>query len=134
MDKMTNNDLQNNTHQANDRVTRTALKTGGELMYSGRVSSSCSTCDIRSKVTPINKALLKDNDRGRRKSILGNGFKATFNNILVTCFLRRSILLLGLIGVTLERMSQVEQELLTLPEYMSSPPVFSAVRVTRSLA
>ena len=50
---MTNNDLQNNTHQANDRVTRTALKTGGELMYSGRVSSSCSTCDIRSKVTPI---------------------------------------------------------------------------------
>jgi hypothetical protein len=27
----------------------------------------------------------------------------------------------------------VEQELLTLPEYMSSPPVFSGVRVTRSL-
>jgi hypothetical protein len=28
----------------------------------------------------------------------------------------------------------VEQELLTLPEHMSSPPVFSGVRVTRSLA
>jgi hypothetical protein len=27
----------------------------------------------------------------------------------------------------------VEQELLTLPEHMSSPPVFSGVRVTRSL-
>ena len=27
----------------------------------------------------------------------------------------------------------VEQELLTLPEYMSSPPVFSGVCVTRSL-
>ena len=27
----------------------------------------------------------------------------------------------------------VEQELLTLPEYMSSPPVFSGVRVTRSV-
>jgi hypothetical protein len=27
----------------------------------------------------------------------------------------------------------VEQELLTLPEHLSSPPVFSAVRVTRSL-
>jgi hypothetical protein len=26
-----------------------------------------------------------------------------------------------------------EQELLTLPEYLSSPPVFSGVRVTRSL-
>ena len=30
-------------------------------------------------------------------------------------------------------MSLVEQELLTLPEHMSSPPVFSGVRVTRSL-
>jgi hypothetical protein len=28
---------------------------------------------------------------------------------------------------------QVEQELLTLPEHLSSPPVFSGVRVTRSL-
>ena len=27
----------------------------------------------------------------------------------------------------------MEQELLTLPENLSSPPVFSAVRVTRSL-
>jgi len=27
----------------------------------------------------------------------------------------------------------VEQELFTLPEYLSSPPVFSGVRVTRSL-
>jgi hypothetical protein len=27
----------------------------------------------------------------------------------------------------------VEQELLTLPEHLSSPPVFSGVRVTRSL-
>jgi len=27
----------------------------------------------------------------------------------------------------------VEQELFTLPEHMSSPPVFSGVRVTRSL-
>jgi hypothetical protein len=29
--------------------------------------------------------------------------------------------------------SLVEQELLTLPEHLSSPPVFSGVRVTRSL-
>jgi len=27
----------------------------------------------------------------------------------------------------------VEQELLTLPEYLSSPPIFSGIRVTRSL-
>jgi hypothetical protein len=29
------------------RVTRTPLKTGGELMFSGRVNSSCSTSDDR---------------------------------------------------------------------------------------
>ena len=33
------------TYKTNDRVTRTPLKTGGELRCSGRVSSSCSTSD-----------------------------------------------------------------------------------------
>ena len=31
------------TYKTKDRVTRTSLKTGGELVCSGRVSSSCST-------------------------------------------------------------------------------------------
>ena len=31
------------THKTKDRVTRAPLKTGGELMCSGRISSSCST-------------------------------------------------------------------------------------------
>jgi hypothetical protein len=31
------------THKTKDRVTRTPLKTGGELMWYGSVSSSCST-------------------------------------------------------------------------------------------
>ena len=35
------------THKTKDRVTRTQLKTGGELSCSGRVSSSCSTSGIR---------------------------------------------------------------------------------------
>jgi hypothetical protein len=35
------------THNTNDRVTRTPLKTGGELRCSGRVSSSCSTSGPR---------------------------------------------------------------------------------------
>ena len=35
------------TYKTKDRVTRTPLKTGGELMCSGRVSSSCSTSDTR---------------------------------------------------------------------------------------
>ena len=38
-----NNDL----HKTKDRVTRTPFKTGGELWFSGRVSSSCSTIDTR---------------------------------------------------------------------------------------
>jgi hypothetical protein len=35
------------TYKTKDRVTRTPQKTGGELMCSGRVSSSCSTNGIR---------------------------------------------------------------------------------------
>jgi hypothetical protein len=45
-DKRTNNDLQNTTHKTKDRVTRTPLKTGGELRCSGRVGSSCFTSGI----------------------------------------------------------------------------------------
>ena len=46
-DKRTNNDLQNITHKTKDRVTQTLLKAGGELMRSGRVSSSCSASGTR---------------------------------------------------------------------------------------
>ena len=35
------------TYKTKDRVTRTPLKTGGELMCSGRVRSLCSTRDTR---------------------------------------------------------------------------------------
>ena len=38
-DKRTNNDLQNITYKTKDRVTRTPLKTEGELMCYGRVGS-----------------------------------------------------------------------------------------------
>jgi hypothetical protein len=41
----TNNDLQNITQKTEDWAAQTTLKTGGELRCSGRVSSSCSTCD-----------------------------------------------------------------------------------------
>ena len=47
MDKRTNTDLQNITKKTKDRVTRTPLKTGGELKSSVRVSSSCSTSGTR---------------------------------------------------------------------------------------
>ena len=35
------------TYKTKDRVTRTPLKTAGELRCSGNVSSSCSTSDTR---------------------------------------------------------------------------------------
>jgi hypothetical protein len=35
------------TYKTKDQVTRTPLKTGGELRCSGRVSSSCSNSDTR---------------------------------------------------------------------------------------
>jgi hypothetical protein len=35
------------THKTKDRVTRTPLKTGGEVRCCGRVSSSCSTSGTR---------------------------------------------------------------------------------------
>ena len=41
--KRTNNDLQNITHKTKDRLTRTPLKTGGEIRCSGGMSSSFST-------------------------------------------------------------------------------------------
>jgi hypothetical protein len=41
------------TYKTKDRVTRTPLKTGGELRCSGRVSSSCSTIGTRRVKNPI---------------------------------------------------------------------------------
>ena len=43
--KRTNNDKKNHTYKPKDPVTRTPLKTGGELRCSGRISSPCSTSD-----------------------------------------------------------------------------------------
>jgi hypothetical protein len=55
--KRTNNDLQKTTQKAKDRVARTPLKTGIELMYSGRVSRSCSTRNTR-RVTLVTKPVI----------------------------------------------------------------------------
>jgi hypothetical protein len=44
--KRTNNDLQNTTYKTKNRVARTQLKTGGELMCSTRVIRFCSTSGI----------------------------------------------------------------------------------------
>ena len=87
--KRRNNDLQNLSQKTKDRVTRTPLKTRGELRCCGWVISSCSTSGTR-RVTLVTHPVFS--------------------------------------GVPL-----VGQELLTLPQHMSPSPVFSGVRVTRSL-
>ena len=46
-------------HKTKDRVTRTPLKTGGELRWSGRVSSSCSTIGTHR----VNLASYKSGDK-----------------------------------------------------------------------
>jgi len=46
--KSTDNEIQNTTQKTNDWATQTQLKTEGELMCSGRASSSCSTSSRKS--------------------------------------------------------------------------------------
>ena len=41
------------THKTKTRVTRTSLKTGGEIRCSGRVISSCSTSGSRLATKPL---------------------------------------------------------------------------------
>ena len=48
-------------------------------------------------------------------------------------FFPRSWLITGFVTRLTRRVSLVEHELITLPEHMSSPPIFSGVRVTWSL-
>ena len=48
-------------------------------------------------------------------------------------FFPRSWLITEFVARLTRRVSLVEQELLTLPEHQGSPPVFSGIRVTRSL-
>ena len=56
--KRTNNDLSNTTQKTKDRATRTPLKTGGELMCFGKVSSSWSTTDTR-RVTLVTNLVIR---------------------------------------------------------------------------
>ena len=53
--------------------------------------------------------------------------------LVVNTSFPHSRLITGFVTRLTRRVSIVEQELLTLPEHLSSPPVFSRVRVTRSL-
>jgi hypothetical protein len=61
------------TYKTKDRVTRTPLKTGGELRCSGRVSSSCSTSDTH-RVNLVTKPVI---------SHLRHRYSITVNQVVV---------------------------------------------------
>ena len=54
--KSKNSDEQSITQKTEDRAIRTPLKTENELGCSGRINSSCSTCDTR-RVTLVANAV-----------------------------------------------------------------------------
>jgi len=54
-------------YKTKDRVTRTPLKTGGELRCSGRVSSSCFTSDTR-RVNLVTNAVIS-HERGKDREV-----------------------------------------------------------------
>jgi hypothetical protein len=57
------------TYKAKDRVTRTPLKTGGELRCSESVSSSCSTSDT-GRVNLCTNPVMSSHERGKDRKVL----------------------------------------------------------------
>jgi hypothetical protein len=53
------------TYKTKDRVTRTSLKTGGELRRSGTVSSSCSTSDTHHVNLVTNPVIIHERRKDR---------------------------------------------------------------------
>ena len=66
------------TYKTKDRVTRTPLKTGGELRYYGSVSSSCSTSDTR-RVNLVTNPVIS-HERGKDRGVLTTS--GTYHSIL----------------------------------------------------
>ena len=68
MAKRTNNDLQNISQNTKDRVTRSILKTGGEVMCSRRVSCSCPTSGTCRIILVRNLVISHECDHEMKKS------------------------------------------------------------------
>ena len=77
--KSTNNELQNIRYKTNDRVTRTPLKTHGELRCSGRVSSSCSTSVTRRVNIVTNPVIIHEYRKDLKVESDGCGFQICVN-------------------------------------------------------
>jgi hypothetical protein len=95
------------THKTKDRVTRTPLKTGGELKCSGKVSSSSSISGT-DRVNLVTNPVIS-HEWGKDREVFTTKL---MEHIRGNLWPRYSI---------------------TVNQHLSSPPVFSGVLVTRSL-
>ena len=66
------------TYKTNDWVTRTTLKTGGELRYSGRVSSSYSTSGTRRVNLVTNRVISRAWGKNREVFTTGGTYPLSF--------------------------------------------------------
>jgi hypothetical protein len=84
------------THRTKDLVTRNPLRSGGELMCSGRVSSTCSTSDIRRVNLFTNPVISHEWGQDRNCLIfdippLLSGLRVTRSLVLCVCFVDRCV-------------------------------------------
>jgi hypothetical protein len=76
--KRTNNDLQNIHYKTKDRVTRTPMKTGGELSCPGSVSCSCSTSDTRRVNLVTNPMISHEQGKDREVFTISGTYHLSF--------------------------------------------------------
>ena len=81
----------------------------------------------------IRGKLLRDNCSNHCRCIVTNDHGYVPHAVSTSRSFPHSRLIIGFVARLTRRVPLVEQGLLTLPEHMSSPPVFSGVRVTPSL-
>ena len=86
-------------------------------------SPHCSFYERDNKLTPcLIEIKFLDNDPGYVPLVVSTSRSFPHSRLITGCVTRLT-----------RRVPLVKQELLTLPEHMSSPPAFTGVRVTRSL-
>ena len=129
--KRTNNDLQNHTHNTKDRVTRTPLKTGGELGSSGRISSSCSTSGTRRVNLVINPVI--SHEWGKDREVLttsGTYPCIEWHKILVSISLinQESISIQSQINLYFIDKLTVHKKMSTLNHWLSASLIFKKMK------
>jgi hypothetical protein len=88
------------THKAKDRVTRTPLKTWGELRCSGRVGSSCSTIDTH-RVNLVTNPVIS-HEKGKDRDVFTTSRRGSCYSIFsFMCMFCRSLFVLFLLAIVL---------------------------------